>query len=222
MKLGGWITTFGALLATWLGVRKSQALTPPSWPETDGGWPDDADVDVDVDVDVEPEPTLRSPLVYISAAERDRRFGPLTYRAAPTSSNPEAIVITNGFESNLTTESFPLIGRVRIHRKAAPSLRAALGEIESRGLGSLVRSFEGSYNPRFVRKSQTTLSSHAYATSIDVNAGSNPQGSPPTAEQSALAPIFERHGWYWGDRFRPTRDPMHFEFIGTAGSAGSG
>ena len=155
-------------------------------------------------------------LRYITNAERDARFGPLRFVPAPRDDDPEAVRITNDFEKRLITVNFPLIGRARIHELAAPSLFAALKDIESRDLGHLIQSFHGSYNPRFVRGSTTSLSSHAYGTSIDINAGSNPRGSPPTAEQALLAPIFEKHGWYWGDRFRPTRDPMHFEFVGAA------
>lgn len=193
-SIGPWIAGAGTLLLVWLATRKARAATPLEFPFA------------------APEPL--APLTYITAAERDARFGPIRFQPAPTSSNPEAIVITNGFESRLVSEIFPLIGRARVHPLAAPSLRAALAEIEARGLGSLIRSFNGSYNPRFVRKSQTTLSSHAYGTSIDVNAEDNPQGDPPTDAQRQIAPIFEKWGWYWGDRFRPTRDPMHFEFVG--------
>lgn len=155
-------------------------------------------------------------LRYISNAERDARFGPLRFVPAPRADDPEAVRVTNDFEKRLVTVDFPIIGRARIHELAAPSLFAALKEIEDRGLGHLIHSFHGSYNPRFVRGSTTSLSSHAYGTSIDINANENPRGSAPSAALTTLAPIFEQHGWYWGDRFRPTRDPMHFEFVGLA------
>lgn len=153
-------------------------------------------------------------LSYISNAERDARFGPLRFVPAPTASNPEAIRITNDFPSRIVRWDFPLIGPASVHELAAPSLHAALAEIEARGMGHLVRQFSGGYYPRLVRNSTTSLSSHAYGTAIDVNADENPQGSPPTADQTQLAPIFEKHGWYWGDKFRPKRDPMHFDFVG--------
>lgn len=157
-----------------------------------------------------------SALHYPTPAERDALYGPLDWEPAPTANNPEAIRITNGFERQIVAVDVPLLGRVRIHRGAAPSLVRALEEIERLGWGHKIRSFEGGFEPRVVRRLDGTLSgnlsSHAYGTSIDVNAGSNPQGGEATADQRDLAGVFERHGWYWGARFS-TPDPMHFEYV---------
>lgn len=158
---------------------------------------------------------LAAPLAYPTTRQRDDWFGPIRFEPAPTSSNPEGIRITNDFEArNIVRRSFPLIGYAAIHRLAAPSLEAALRDIERAGLGSKVKSFAGGYYPRFVRGSRSNLSSHSYGTSIDINAGENPQGSPPTPDQAMIAPYFERRGWYWADRFKNSpRDPMHFEYV---------
>lgn len=151
---------------------------------------------------------------YIDTVKRDQWYGPIQFIPNPTQYNPEGIYITNDFEArNIIYDTFPLIGRAGIHRLAAPSLRKVLKEIESRGWGHKVKSFQGGFYPRFVRKSTMNLSSHSYGTSIDINADNNPQGGEPTQDQTELAPIFEKHGWYWGDKFRPTRDPMHFEYV---------
>lgn len=159
-------------------------------------------------------PRKTTPLDYISTSTRDRWYGPIQFVPQPVASNPEGIKITNDFEANnIVRQTFPLIGYAAIHKSAAPSLEAALLEIQRRGYGNKIRSFAGGYYPRFVRKSTVNLSSHSYGTSIDINADTNPQGSAPTADQSDLAPIFEKHGWYWGDKFKPTRDPMHFEYV---------
>jgi len=154
-------------------------------------------------------------LVYPTTRQRDEWFGPIRFEPAPTAGNAEGIRITNDFEArNIVRKTFPLIGYAAIHRLAAPSLEAALRDIERAGLGSKLKSFAGGYYPRFVRNSQTNLSSHSYGTSIDINAGENPQGSPPSADQAMLAPYFERHGWFWADRFKNSpRDPMHFEYV---------
>lgn len=207
----------GASVVAFILLRKpasaAAASIAESWPDI---WPD-------ISPDPEPSPLPYShnpvdpapaPLRYPSNAEREARFGPLHYVAAPTASNPEAVRITNDFARRIVRRDFPLIGPADVHELAAPSLMAALSDIEAAGLGPLVRQFAGSWVPRFVRKSKTSLSSHSYGTSIDVNAADNPQGSPPTADQARLAPYFERRGWYWGDRFTTTRDPMHFEFVG--------
>ncbi len=159
-------------------------------------------------------PRKTSPLSYITTSQRDQWYGPIRFIPLPTIDNPEGISVTNDFYArNIVRKAFPIIGVASIHKLAAPSLEAALREIERKGWASKIRSFEGGYYPRYVRGSSTNLSSHSYGTSIDINAWSNPQGSPPTDDQALLAPIFEKHGWYWGDRFTSKRDPMHFEFI---------
>jgi hypothetical protein len=156
--------------------------------------------------------SVSAPLRYITTAVRDAWYGPITYVAAPTSDNPEAIKITNDFHERIIRHTMPILGPIEIHELAAPSLYSILNEIAAMGWGSKIRQFNGSFVPRFVRGSTSDLSSHSYGTSIDINAAENPQGGEPTADQRDLATIFEKHGWYWGDRFSK-RDPMHFEFV---------
>lgn len=157
-------------------------------------------------------PKKTSPLSYISTAHRDQWYGPIRFVPAPTEYDAEAISITNDFRKHIVRRTYPFLGAIDIHERAADSLARVMRDIEKKGWGKKIKRFNGSYVPRFVRGSRTNLSSHAYGTSIDINADENPQGSGPTQDQKDLAPIFEKHGWYWGDRFS-TRDPMHFEFI---------
>ena len=157
-------------------------------------------------------PRRTSALSYIDSSIRDNWYGPIRYIKAPTPDNAEGIIITNDFSKNIVRHTFPILGAIYLHREAVPSLSKIMQEIERKGWASKVKKFDGSYVPRFVRGSHSTLSSHAYGTSIDINARDNPQGSEPTEDQKLLAPIFEKNGWYWGDRFSK-RDPMHFEFI---------
>jgi D-alanyl-D-alanine carboxypeptidase len=153
-------------------------------------------------------------LTYITNSQRDDWFGPLRAIPFPQPGNPEAVLITNDFErENVITETFPILGTIRIHRAAAPSLHRIMSEIESKGWAYKIKTFDGSYVPRFVRGSDTSLSSHAFATSIDINARENGQGMPPTKDQEDLAPIFQKHGWYWGKNFTTKTDPMHFEYV---------
>lgn len=152
-------------------------------------------------------------LDYITTSQRDAWFGPLRAIPFPQPNNPEAVLITNDFErNNVITETFPILGTIRIHKAAAPSLQRIMREIEAKGWAHKIKTFDGSYVPRFVRGSSINLSSHAFATSIDINARENGQGMLPTRDQEDLAPIFEKHGWYWGKKFSKT-DPMHFEYV---------
>jgi len=156
----------------------------------------------------------KAPTRYITNAERDRIFGPLTYVAAPRTGDPEAIRITNDFPRKVIRRVMPIIGAVDIHEKVAEPLYRALKAIERDGHASKVESFEGSYVPRFVRGSTTNLSSHSYATSVDINARTNPRGGSATANQRIIAPYFEREGFFWGNNFTSIPDPHHFEYNG--------
>lgn len=203
MKPLAWLLSLGAVLGISKiarGARPPSSLTPhPSSRSLDERW-----------------------FPYITPAERDRLFGPLVAEPAPTRQDPEAVIIRNDFVRKIKTKVYPQLsgvpgvstGAVPLHEAAIPSFEAILDELEARGLLHLIESFSGSFVPRFIRGSDTTLSSHAYGTSIDINANENRQGYPPTDDQRRIAEVFAQHGWFWGDWFKPTRDPMHFEFIG--------
>lgn len=157
-------------------------------------------------------PRKTTKLDYIDNATRDRWYGPIQYVPAPTADNAEGIRITNDFEAkNIVRKHFPLIGVAAVHRLAAPALEKALTEIQRKGWAHKIKTFEGAYYPRFVRN-RTYLSSHAYGTSVDINARDNPQGGKPTPDQQDIAPIFEKHGFYWGNRFS-NPDPHHLEYV---------
>ena len=198
---GGLGTAVMALLYS----RTSRAAS--SWPSLGTEDPEPED----------PQAASREPRAYLSTSERDERFGPLVWSHSPSVTNPERVVVVNSFASdNLVRRTYPELPSnptIDIHRDAAEPLARVLEDLEERGLLGLIRTYDGVYNPRLVRGSTTNLSSHAYGTSIDLNARENPLGSPPTPDQRRLAEVFERHGWYWGDRFS-RRDPMHFEWIG--------
>lgn len=129
-------------------------------------------------------------------------------------------ILRNGFiepdpawvASNIATGSVPIIGTVRCHRLMFPQLRAALGEIERRGLSRLIHTgdFGGCYVPRFIdRDPRKALSMHAFGLAVDFNVASNQLGTRGDIDPRVVA-IFEKWGFNWGGRWaRP--DPMHFE-----------
>ncbi|MEO8279574.1 MAG: M15 family metallopeptidase, partial [Ideonella sp.] len=66
---------------------------------------------------------------------------------------------------------------------------------------------------RLVRGSTTSISNHSWGTAIDltINGVLDVYGNDTVQHGLTLiAPIFNRHGWYWGAGFR-TEDGMHFE-----------
>ena len=89
---------------------------------------------------------------------------------------------------------------------------------ENAGLLSKILTFDGAYNPRYIRggaKNQI-LSNHAFATAFDINYAWNKLGAEPaTFGQEGcvyeLVPIAHRFGFYWGGHFSTRKDGMHFE-----------
>jgi hypothetical protein len=117
-----------------------------------------------------------------SMAQRQAMFGPLEFEAAPVPSNPEAIRITSHWEGdNIVTVMVPQLvgklvfgttrskGRIQFHRRAVPQLLALWAAWEGAGVLSRVLTYDGAYNPRFIRGSTTELSNHAFGTAFDIN-----------------------------------------------------
>ena len=167
------------------------------------------------------------------AARRQKRFGPLEFVPAPTAKNPEAIRITNDWETkNLISIVVPQIigipgapasGKLRVHRLIAKQLLALWAEWESKKLLTLVLRFDGLYNPRFIRggAAKKILSNHAFATAFDINAEWNAIGAEPAMPGNEgclfeLVPIAHQFGFYWGGHFS-RRDGMHFEVARVVG-----
>ncbi|MBT9597957.1 MAG: M15 family metallopeptidase [Vitreoscilla sp.] len=160
-------------------------------------------------------------------AQRQALFGPLQFVPAPTASNREAIRITNGWDkANLVMVDIPQLagipgapksGRLALHRKAAGPVRDLWKAWERKGLLNLVLSFDGAFNPRFIRggAAQQILSNHAFATAFDINAKLNALGTEPATHgrPGCVYPLVadaNRLGLFWGGHFS-RRDGMHFE-----------
>jgi hypothetical protein len=83
---------------------------------------------------------------------------------------------------------------------AQPTVFAALGN-------------EGMLCARFVRGSTTSISNHSWGTAVDLTIAGVLDKRGDNKVQFGLtliAPIFNRHGWFWGAGFG-TEDAMHFE-----------
>jgi hypothetical protein len=173
-----------------------------------------------------PEPTDLRPL---SLAQRQQIFGPLEFKAAPTPSNPEAIRITNRWdEQNIVTVLVPQLvgklvsgvtpskGRMQFHKRAVPQLLAMWAAWENAGLLDRVLTYDGAYNPRFVRGSTTDLSNHAFGTAFDINEHFNRLCAIPAlagreGSVRELVGMANEHGFFWGGNFKTRPDGMHFE-----------
>lgn len=91
-------------------------------------------------------------------------------------------------------------------------LSQALKEIHDKGLGDVLRTFDGSWNIRKVRGSNL-MSTHAYGLSLDINASINPLGSlsGDFAKHMGAVDCFKRQNFTWGGDFHGRKDQMHFQ-----------
>ncbi|MBD3947336.1 M15 family metallopeptidase [Nocardioides ganghwensis] len=112
--------------------------------------------------------------------------------------------------AHIRTEVVPILGSVTCHKNLFPQLRAALLEVQQRGLAGAIdpRQYAGCYYPRFIANT-TTLSNHSFGLALDVNTAGNQRGTVGEIDRDVVA-IFKTWGFAWGGDWRWT-DPMHFE-----------
>jgi hypothetical protein len=112
-------------------------------------------------------------------------------------------------------------GRIKFHRLGVDQLKKAFAEIEEKKLLDLVLTWDGSFAPRTIRGSTTSLSNHAFGTAFDINQSWNRLGGSPAREGSPgsvieLVPIFEKYGFFWGGHFSRA-EGCHFELLAPSG-----
>lgn len=168
-----------------------------------------------------------SPFPAMSAARRLKVFGEYKFERA----DGDNIRILGGWESdNIESFFIPQLagvpfyspnglqkcsGYVRLHKMAGPVFQRFFALVDSKGLMSLVRSFDGAFVPRFVRGSRSSLSNHAWGTAIDINCFANGLGREPAriGTDGYLLPLValaHQCGLYWGGNFS-RKDGMHWE-----------
>ena len=115
---------------------------------------------------------------------------------------------------NIVEEQLPILGPVKCNRVLMPRLRAALGDLERRGLARLVDrgDFAGCYAPRRI-PATGALSLHALGLAVDLNAHRNPYGKR-SRQDPRLVRVMQRHGFTWGGAWPTVKDAMHFEWQG--------
>lgn len=173
-----------------------------------------------------PPPPDFPPLV--GQAARQAVFGKFKFHAAGYEGNPEAIVIEGGWEKdNIVKVELPLQGvrfaprgrKVQVHRLAADPIQELFEQWRKAKLLELVKTWGGSWAPRFIRGSRTTLSNHAFGTAFDINVQWNLLGVQPAlvgelGSVRELVTIANDLGFYWGGHFS-RKDGMHFELAKT-------
>lgn len=174
-----------------------------------------------------PRPDFESP----SDKFRTETFGEFKY--TDDENNPDGILITDGWdEKNIVTVAIPELagvpfgwgdqksnGKIRFNKKVAGQLKRLFGAWKDADLLSYILTYDGSYNPRYMRKAKhvrKNLSNHAWGTAFDINAKWNPLSHPPAKLGEAgcvfeLVGIANDCGFYWGGHYLKRPDGMHFE-----------
>jgi len=164
----------------------------------------------------------------LGTTARQKVFGKFQFEPSPTPKNKERIKILGNWEKqNIVSLQLPELkgidvfgkpssGRMRFHKKAADQLKGLWSSWGKNDLIHLIRSYEGSFVPRFIRGSKETLSNHAFGSAFDINMKWNRLGKIPAPVGSEgsvreLIPIAHEFGFYWGGHFRNRPDGMHFE-----------
>jgi hypothetical protein len=181
-------------------------FTDPHGGEDGGDWP--------------PRPDF---LPLVANADRAAVFGEFRYE--PVGPDTDDIRILGGWQkANIQPVTVPQLvgvkgapatGRIWVHTLVVEQVRALFQAWDDAGLTDLILTWDGSFVPRFVRGSRTTLSNHAWGTAFDVNYPWNRLGTVPAMRGDkgsvrALVPVADDHGFYWGGHFS-RRDGMHFE-----------
>ena len=171
-----------------------------------------------------PRPTDLEPLT--SMASRQKLFGAFKFEAAPVAGNRENIRILGDWEERQIVRvevpqlrgiaGAPASGKISFHRAAAPQLLRLWQAWEEAGLLHLVKTWDGSFVPRFVRGSRSNLSNHSFGGAFDINASFNSLGTRPAlvgrqGSVRELVPLANKFGFFWGGHYAGRADGMHFE-----------
>lgn len=171
-------------------------------------------------------------VVYLDQIEKEKMYGEFKYtpKTAKTTKGDPITILDGWAEANIISVDIPQLkgvplytkgnkekcsGKVRLHKKAAPMFQAFFKDIEQAGLLHLVKTYDGAFNPRFMRGSKTSLSNHAWGTAIDINGYANGlgrEGAKRGTDGSVweLVPYMQKNGLYWGGYFS-RKDNMHIE-----------
>lgn len=147
------------------------------------------------------------PFAFLTGSRVASAFGAFSYRWYDDGTiQPDARWVAN----NIVSASVPVIGRVTCHRLIVPQLRAAMRELEARGLAGTVKSFDGCYVPRFIERDPgRSVSLHTWGIAFDLNAMTNLPGRRGDMDMRVVD-VMKRWGFRWGGDWSYP-DPMHFE-----------
>jgi hypothetical protein len=115
------------------------------------------------------------------------------------------------FPLRLAWDPSRVIVQMTCHRLMTGIYASVFAGIQKDGLESKIASFGGCFAFR-PQRTGSKLSTHCWGIAIDLNPGSNLQGSAGNMDRG-LVEIFRNAGFQWGGDWEgKARDPMHFQF----------
>lgn len=176
-----------------------------------------------VDSDDSEFPPKPADLIPLNQEGRFDTFGRFDWAAG---ANGSIVIQGDWAQKNIVTVDIPQLngvdmggsacsGKIKFHRLAVAQLQGMWAAWAKAGLLDRVLTYGGSFVPRFIRGSSTSLSNHSFGSAFDINVAWNLLGHEPAAKGQdgcvrELVPIANEYGFYWGGHFS-RRDGMHFE-----------
>jgi hypothetical protein len=102
------------------------------------------------------------------------------------------------------------VTRVTCHKLLTDVLRDTLRAIDDAGKWSALHSYDGGFVFR-PKHTVNELSLHSWGIAWDFDPEHNQQGTQGSMDEQ-IVQIFEAHGFFWGGKFKGTKDPMHFQY----------
>jgi hypothetical protein len=99
--------------------------------------------------------------------------------------------------------------RIYCHKIMPTILEKCFRNIIAKGLQDKIKTWDGCYNVRLQRGSNSKWSVHSFGCAIDINAAWNGLGKASTQDPE-LVKCFTSEGFAWGGNWQRT-DAMHFE-----------
>ena len=104
-----------------------------------------------------------------------------------------------------------VISKVTIHRLIAEQTAEMYEEVFRLGLDRHLGPYGGGFIYRPNANAKDTISLHAYGIASDWDPAGYPNKSKKKRHPE-LAAVLRKHGWFLGEDFKGTPDPMHVQF----------
>jgi hypothetical protein len=114
---------------------------------------------------------------------------------------------------NDISEAIPILPkRIYCHKLLVNPLERTFNRLIDKGLHFEIKTFDGCYNPRYIRGSKTIPSRHAWGLAIDMNAAWNKLGQSEPSWSEDFIEAWRDENWTFGGNWLARPDPMHFQW----------